>query len=297
MKARSDCLVCMIQQALNTIRFVTDDPALHHRVLVGVAEEITRISPLDERPPVVLCKPVYDLVSEITGIRDPYKKAKDETNRQALELLPEVRKVLDASADRLKTGLLLAAAGNVIDFGIGQDYDLVKDVLGVFEQGFGLDHSEEFKAELRPGRSLLYLGDNAGEIVFDRLLVELLKDLGLEVTFTVKSGPILNDATMDDARVAGITDLVKVIETGGADIGLNWDRVSAEFRQAFETADIIVSKGQGNFEASDHRPENIYFLLKAKCQVIADELDVRLGQVVFKKNRWKPLSDAPPENS
>jgi len=250
-----------------------------------VAAEAATIKSLDDWPPGILCKPVYDIVTEVTGISDPYKKAKEETNRAALALVPQARDILDQSGDRLRTGLLLAAAGNVIDFGLEHDYDLAADVLGVMDQGFAIDHYDKFRDELRPGRSLLYLGDNAGEIIFDRLLVEVLLDMGLEITFTVKSGPIINDATMEDAVLAGLPGLVRVIGTGSNDIGVDWRRVSEEFKRAFESADIILSKGQGNFETISRRPENIYFLLKAKCEMVARELGVRKGQFVFKRNR------------
>ncbi len=144
---------------------------------------------------------------------------------------------------------------------------------------------DEFRRELGPGRKLLYLGDNAGEIVFDALLVEQLLATGTEVTFTVKSGPIINDATMEDAESTGMTSLVPVIETGSADIGIHWERCSQEFRTAFETADVILAKGHGNFETCNECPENVYFLLKAKCDLVANEIGCKLGDIVFLRSR------------
>jgi uncharacterized protein with ATP-grasp and redox domains len=105
------------------------------------------------------------------------------------------------------------------------------------------------------------------------------------VTFAVKSGPIINDATMEDARQVRLTDLVPVIETGAGDIGVEWANVSDEFRRAFETADVILSKGHGNFETTEDRPENLYFLLKAKCEIVARALGVTLGDIVFARGR------------
>ncbi|MEI6219261.1 MAG: ARMT1-like domain-containing protein, partial [bacterium] len=135
--------------------------------------------------------------------------------------------------------------------------------------------------DLGPGRHLLYLGDNSGEIVFDTLLVEQILKTGTTVTYTVKSGPIINDATMDDAVVSGMTKLTKVIETGSDDIGVNWRRSSKQFKKAFSSSDVIIAKGHGNFETCDELPGNIYSLLKAKCNVVAAVLGVKLGDMVF----------------
>jgi uncharacterized protein with ATP-grasp and redox domains len=178
--------------------------------------------------------------------------------------------------------LHIAAAGNVIDLGAGHKFDIEDDVRELMEQPFAISSIEKFREELTPGCKVLYLGDNAGEIVFDCLLVKLLLQYGADVTFTVKSGPIINDAIMKDAVFVGMADLVPVIETGGADIGVNWENVSDEFMRAFENADIIISKGHGNFETCNDRPGNIYFLLKAKCELVAQILGVTLGDIVFK---------------
>jgi len=130
---------------------------------------------------------------------------------------------------------------------------------------------------------VLYLGDNSGEIVLDTILVEYLLKLGKKVTFTVKSAPIINDATLEDAHFAGIDRLARVIETGSNDIGVCWENASAEFISEFESADIIIAKGHGNFETCLGRKENIYFLLKTKCELVASELNVPLGSIVLSR--------------
>jgi uncharacterized protein with ATP-grasp and redox domains len=129
---------------------------------------------------------------------------------------------------------------------------------------------------------VLYLGDNAGEIVFDRVLVEHLLEAGAQVTFVVKARPVINDATLADARATGIAKLVPVITTGSNAIGVGWDRTRREFREAVKAADLIIGKGHGNFETCCDRPGNFYFLLKAKCPVVAAELGVQTGDTVFK---------------
>ena len=283
MKATPDCIPCLFRQALNTVRFVTDDPKVHERVLKKVAIEAARQTL--SQTPTTLSQHVYRIVSEVTGIPDVYEKQKRQTNRIVLRMLPDIRRMIHRSKDPLDAALHAAVAGNIIDLGIGHTYDLEKDVRHLMHQPFAVSAIAPFRKELRRGRRMLYLGDNAGEIVFDMLLVEHAIAAGVEVTYTVKSGPIINDALMEDAEAAGMTKLCRVIETGSDDIGIHWPRVSKEFHRAFREADVIVAKGHGNFETCDDRPGNFYFLLKAKCEVVAAALGVKLGDLVFARKK------------
>jgi len=279
MKAYPDCIACMFKQALNTARLVTEDPNVHVRVLKTLAARVAETT-LDQTP-AALSQPAYEVITEVTGVRDPYAALKRESNAATLGILPDLEEEIEKAADPLDAALHAAVAGNIIDLGIGHEFDIERDVLEMMSQPFAISALDDFRNELRPGRRLLYLGDNAGEIVLDRLLIDRLTALGLAVTVTVKSGPIINDATMVDAREAGLFERVEVIETGSADIGVNWERVSDAFRTAFTQADLIISKGHGNFETCNERPENIYFLLKAKCPMVASELGCRLWDIVF----------------
>ena len=173
----------------------------------------------------------------------------------------------------------------IIDAGTGHAFDIERDIEEMMSQAFAVSDIDAFREELVPGARLLYLGDNAGEIVFDTVLVRQLLERNVDVTYAVKSGPIINDATMADAEFAGMTELTHVIETGSNDIGVCFGNASPEFLDAFASADIVVGKGHGNFETCSGRPENVYFLLKAKCPMVADALGVEVGDIVFKKNR------------
>ncbi len=281
MKAEVDCIPCMFKQALNTARVVTDDPSVHREILAKVAECVADLE-MDQTP-AAMSQPAYKIVSEVTGVADPYEAAKLESNEVAMQLSEEFEEWVELTDDSLDAALHIAAAGNVIDLGAGHKFDIERDVRELMKQPFAISSIERFRDELKPGKKVLYLGDNAGEIVFDCLLVKQLLQRGIDVTFTVKSGPIINDATMLDAKAVGMTELVPVIETGGADIGVNWGNVSNEFLNAFINADIIISKGHGNFETCNERPENIYFLLKAKCELVANMLGIKLGDIVFKQ--------------
>jgi uncharacterized protein with ATP-grasp and redox domains len=279
MRAKPECFLCVFSQALNTARLVSRDEGVHLEVLKAVA---ARMAEADlNQTPASLSQPVYQLVSEISGIEDPYRRKKAASNAEALALLDRIRDTVNSSSDPLRTAIKAAAAGNIIDLGIGHSFDLKRDINLIMNQPLALDATDKLRQELREGVRVLYLGDNAGEIVFDMLLVEQLLEAGAKVTFTVKSGPVINDATLVDATEVGMTDLVEVIETGSDDIGVNWQAVSDEFLTYYNEADIIISKGHGNFETTDDRGSNSYFLLKAKCQMVARQLGVQLGDVVF----------------
>jgi damage-control phosphatase, subfamily I len=283
MQSELECIVCLLKQAMNTSRIATNDEHLQRRIMNRIAESIPQVDL--NRSPALNSTPIYQIIAEMTGNHDPYKDAKVQTNQEALKLLPEFKERVFRSDDQLNAALHLAAAGNIIDFGIGQNFDFRHDVLRLMETPFAIDHAQELEAELQAGKKLLYLGDNAGEIVFDRILIEYLLTKNIDITYTVKSLPVINDALMEDAINVGLTKIVNVIETGSGDIGINFDNVSTEFKKAFDTADIIIAKGHGNFETCVDVPHNFYFLLNTKCVVVAEELGVTLGDIVFKHQK------------
>ena len=280
MKAKPDCMLCLFKQALNTARLIApDDEEAHRRALAAIGARLPALS-LDQTP-AALSMTVYDAIHELTGVNDPYRAFKRETNRLALAVLPRLRPLVERSPDPLDAALHLAAAGNIVDAGIGHAFDIEKDIQALMHTPFALSAVDRFRDELRPGRRMLYLGDNSGEIVFDTVLVDLIAKAGVEVTYAVKSAPIINDATMEDAEEAGMPALCRVIETGSRDIGINFARSSPEFLRAFAEADVILGKGHGNFETCEDRPENVYFLLRAKCAMVADAIGVTLNDLVF----------------
>ncbi len=280
MLAKPDCIPCMFNQALKTARAATDDEAAHRQVLQELADQLN--TEFGDLTPAAAVMPVYEIVSRVTGVADPFADHKRESNRLALELLPSLRERVASATNPLDAALHLAAAGNVIDVGISAVSDLQRDVANMLDTRFAVSDLAAFDSQLHPGCKLLYIGDNAGEIVFDTVLVDLLRARGVAVTYAVKSGPILNDATMEDALCCDMAARATVIETGSADIGVNFTRSSPLFLDTFARADIVLAKGQGNFETCNQRPENIFCLLKAKCELVAAELAVELGDVAFK---------------
>lgn len=281
MKAELACIPCIMKQAYNTAMRATDDVKKIRRILDLTADYLRNVE-LDTTP-ADASNFAYTITKEVTGLSDPYKEEKRRFNELCLEKVPALEKKIESLEDPLKAAVKVAIMGNIIDIGIGYAFDMDRELKRVFDGEFAVDDYDDFKKQLGSGgKRILYLGDNAGEIVFDRLLVERLI-YNHEVTFVVKKGPVINDATMEDASFVGMTDIVTVIDTGSDGIGVKWSEVSDEFIASYEAADIIISKGQGNFETMSDREKVIYFLLRAKCDSVARELGVSFGDIVFKR--------------
>ena len=280
MKARLECVPCIFRQALNTLEVIPKGKEKALEVLKLVAKYF-RQADLN-RTPANLSQIPYRAVEEVTGVIDPFRVRKKRSNREALLFLGRMRKFVRRASDPLFAAVKVALAGNVIDLGLGIPYDLNHELTELKTRRLAINDYAEFQRRLKKTRRILYIGDNAGEIVFDRVLVEELKRTGsYEITFVVKSGPIINDALMADARAAGLAELVPVIETGNRCIGVDLATVSPEMKRAFREADLIISKGQGNFESLNGTDKRIFFILKAKCDCVADELGVELGDWIF----------------
>ena len=285
MKTKTDCIPCVFKQSLTTIRHVTNDEEIIERVMKKIAEIYSKKSL--QTTPAYFSQATYEIISKETGVADPFFDEKKKFNELVLTMVPDCCKALQKSDDPLTTGAHLAVAGNIIDLGIGSELDIHGTLSSALEIPFTINHIERLRADLAKYSSLFYIGDNAGEIVFDRLFIEVLKKLypHLEITFSVKSKPIINDATMDDAIAVGMTKVCDVIETGGNYIGAPLDKVSKEFLEKFNSSEIIIAKGHGNFETlNEEIGKNIYFILKAKCQMVANELGVSIGDSVLKQN-------------
>ena len=232
-------------------------------------------------PPPVMAQRLHRFLRELTGIADPYLEAKQRDNALALSLLPELRARVEKSDDPFRLLVRLAIAGNQIDLGPKSSMsadEVVNSVRCVEEQAFEGD-IEAFKRLAEHASRILYIADNAGEIIVDRLLIEAL---GPEkVTVAVRGMPIINDALMADAQMAGLCEICKVVSNGSDIPGTIVDACSAEFKALFDTADMIISKGQGNFETLGDHPRAICFLFKVKCPVIAEKAGSKMGTQVL----------------
>ncbi len=281
MRTQLDCLPCLLKQALEAARVASTDPARQREILNGVMGMLMEL-PHDLSPPEI-ARRTHRLIREVSENPDPYAGRKREYNTRALALLPRLRAMVERAEDPLELAVRLSIAGNVIDFGaMAGGFDFDREWRDAESASFGVMDYAAFKADVSQARSVLYLGDNAGEIVFDRLLVEVLKRYSAaDITFAVRGQPVLNDATLEDARFAGLDRLVPVLDTGNDAPGTVLAEVRPEVRTLFEAAEVIIAKGQGNFETLSDAPGNIYFLFRVKCPVISRSAGAEVGQYML----------------
>jgi uncharacterized protein with ATP-grasp and redox domains len=279
MRTYLDCFPCFLNQALRAAKIAIDDEKKIKRVLDEVGTMLRDI-PLDSTPPQS-GRLIYRKVSEITGNYDPYKAIKKESTQKALSLYPYLKEQVEKSDDRLLAAIRVAIAGNVIDFGANWGFDLNAEVDDILEKDFAIFDYGKFRDQLDTAREILYIGDNAGECVFDRILIEEMKK---PVTYVVRGAPIINDAIYADAVQAGIGSVADIISSGTDAPGTILETCNAEFKNIYHQSRFIISKGQGNYEALSSERRPIFFLLKAKCKVIANDLGVSTGDIVLKSS-------------
>jgi damage-control phosphatase, subfamily I len=285
MKTYLECLPCTIRQALEAVSRATTDDTQREEVLRRAALAISSFDLSKSSP--VLIGTIHRIVREVTGQDDPYREAKETCNRNAMLLYPEMKQMTRQSPNPLETALRLAIAGNVIDFVVHPNADR-SDIHEALQDAFAavIDPQtfNNFRQAVKDARKILYLGDNAGEIVFDRLLIEELP-FG-KTSYAVKGTPVVNDVTVVDAEYCGMTEVVNVISNGSSMPGTILADCSDLFRDKFREADLVISKGQGNFESLEGMDKNIFFLFKSKCNVITTHLGYEIGRLVALGNRW-----------
>jgi len=275
-----DCYPCFLQQALTAARFTGADETAQHALLQEVLRAMATFE-LTCTPPELSAR-VHDIVRAHTHVEDPYREAKRASTEQALALYPKLKHVIATSDNAWDTALRLAIAGNIIDLARPQDYDLWAVVERMLTQPFALDDREALRARLAGADEVLYLADNAGETVFDRLFIETLAP---PVVYAVKGGPALNDATLEDAGAAGLDEVATVVSTGARCVGTLLHRCSSAFRARFSAAALIIAKGQANYETlSGCGDPRLFFLLQVKCPVIARDLGGSVGDMVVKRD-------------
>lgn len=277
MKTYLDCIPCFFKQALFAARAALDDDEKIKQVLDRIGMLVSEI-PL-HRPPAETGREVYRTVREVTGVDDPFAGLKAESIKKALALYPSLKEVVEISEDRLETAVRLAVAGNIIDFGANPDFQLEQEIQEALRKEPAINHYEAFKNKLEGAREILYLADNAGETVFDKILIEVMAK---PVIYAVRDGPVINDATVEDAIKSGLDEVAKVVSSGWDAPGVILNRCPEEFLDRFKRADLIISKGQGNYETLSSEQRPIFYLLKAKCPIIARDLGVKQGDTVIK---------------
>jgi len=282
MRTHLDCIPCLVRQTLDSVRFVTDDEQIHEKVVRKVLQQASYMDMSQSVP--AIAQGIHRFVRNLVGQDDPYRAVKKWSNDFALELYPDLRRTVETAQNPLETAVRLAVAGNIIDFGASMSLN-ESDVQNAIDDCLTSDLDKTqfayFQDAVAEAKDILFLADNAGEIVFDRLLIEQLGPK--RVTLVVKARPVLNDATVKDAVAAGLTDLVEVIDTGDDAPGTVFKTSSILFQCYFMAADLVVAKGQGNYETLSDDDKNMFFILKAKCPLIAEHLGCDVGQMVLRR--------------
>lgn len=273
----------MLRQALEATKASTTNLSKQE---IALREVMTYLSNAQwNRTTPELATNVHRIIKKVTVNVDPYSLLKEKYNRAALALYPRLVAIVEASEDPLLAAVKVAIAGNVIDFGPKVDINLEKAIEDVFSSDLAINDVAKLKKSLQRTQRVLYLADNAGETVFDKVLIDELLKQKVAVTYAVKGSPILNDATFKDAETAGITSIVPVISIGTDCTGILFLECSSDFIKQFEDAGLIISKGQGNYESlSGVENKEIFFLLKVKCPIIGEDIGVKVGSMILRSN-------------
>lgn len=278
MRTYLDCYPCFLRQALDAARFAGASGEAQVQVIQETLELLQTLDPTSTPPEVG--EVIHRAVRERVAHSDPYREVKRIATEAALRLRPWIGVQIAGAADPFERAVRIAIAGNVIDFGPSAEYDLEGALAEVTEHPLTINDLGALRSALTRASSVLYIADNAGETVFDRALIEILD---LDVTYAVKGAPVLNDATLEDAEAAGLAGCASLLSTGSDAPGTILDRTSAEFRRAYEAAEVILAKGQANYETLSPGDPRVFFLLKAKCPVIARDLGVEPGSLIVKQ--------------
>lgn len=290
-----DCIPCFIRQATDAVRLSTPSEEDQNRLMHSVLQWLGNID-LRQTPPAA-AQMIHRQLRSLLPMDDPYRTSKDRHNDLAARLIPSIRRRIEASYDPLTMAVRYAITGNIIDLGaknnvgFGEIYAELQSA--PMQPVFG--DLDALKKATRQAKTILYLADNAGEIFFDRLLIEQFT--GARVTLVVRGAPIINDATILDAKAAGLEDIAEIMDNGSDAPGTLLEDCRPEFRRRFEEADLIIAKGQGNFESLSDRARDIFFLFRAKCPVISRHSGFTAGTYVaanwFARNKTLTAGVAP----
>jgi len=289
MKTYLECIPCFFKQALEAARMAGANKRTQKRILNKLAMVLPKF-PLTSSPPE-MGKVIYGLVKSMTKKDDPYLRIKEKSNKLALSIYDKLKKKVSRSHDKLLMAVELAIAGNIIDYGVKNSLNVDKELKRILEEedktikeeNKAMFNYKNFKRVLGNAKSILYLADNAGETVFDRILIEEIKSLGKgkNIIYAVKEKPVINDALIEDALACGIDKMAKVISSGSDAPGTILSLCSKTFLRIYKEADMVISKGQGNFEALSTTKRQVFFLFMAKCPVIAEDVRCKVGSVIL----------------
>ena len=287
MRTYLECYPCFFKQALEAARLAGADEVGQKCVLDEVARALPEI-PLETSPPEI-ARVIHGIIKRVTGKDDPYIAVKEKSNRLALGFLHRLKDRVSRSSDRLLMAVELAIAGNIIDYGVKNSLDVQAELERILDEenksikreNKAIFDFQEFKECLQESKTILYLGDNAGETVFDRILIEEIKrfDDTKKIIYAVKEKPVINDALREDAITCGIDKVAHIVSSGSDAPGTVLSICSEKFLKMFGKADMVISKGQGNFEALSGAERPVFYLFMAKCPVVANHIGCTVGDI------------------
>ncbi len=285
MRIDAQCIPCFIRQAHETVCRVTTDPSVQWQVVRRVCDLAAGVSP-DICPPQ-FAEMVYDAIAHVTGNPDPFVAAKQRANDIALSLVPRFKAILGTTTDPLLAAIKFAIAGNSMDLGVVREYGDVGALAdSMLAAPLGVDDYASFVDSLRRAEHVVVVGDNNGELVFDRLLIAEMRRLrSCRYTYVVRGRPVINDVTLSDAMSVGMGEVAALMDTGSGAPALVLSDSSPEAVRCFMDASMVVCKGQGNYEALSDAPRDVFFLLVVKCGVVSRHVGAPVGVAVVKQHR------------
>jgi uncharacterized protein with ATP-grasp and redox domains len=280
MQTLPECYRCLLQQSLSYLDLAGIERDHQTPIIKQVLFNLSQADPQSSPPEVASL--MYGLLRKATGVDDPYLEIKKNSHLKAFSYLEDLRRIVKENEGNLEFLLKMCAAGNIIDIVHARDYHLWEEVETTVQQELEGDTLHIFQDKLQEAPFLLILADNVGETVFDRVLIE---NISVPVIYAVKGGPIINDATRQDALAAGIDQVAEIIETGSRAPGTVLAECSDEFQELFQQAELVLAKGQANFETLNTADKNCFFLLRVKCPVLGEYLNKPVGSLLLIQNR------------
>jgi len=289
MKLHDKCLPCVVNQVIKVanITGITKKEELLREVFTYLSK-----MNFDETTPEIIGE-IFDMIKRHTKNPDPYKETRNYYNTLFMELLPEFERKIDQAENSFMLAVRYAIVGNIIDFNPIHN-TLLEDIYDCFDNmeqlELAIDDSSALMKDISIAGTLLYLGDNCGEICMDKILLKKIKELNpnVKLFFGVRGKPVVNDSISDDAYSVGIDEYAEIIDNGDGSLGTVLNRTSPAFKEVYNKADVVIAKGQANYECLSEEDKNIYFLLMTKCDVIAKDIGVEEKKMICMKNKaWK----------
>ena len=278
------CVECIINQSKRVADAINADEKLTQEIVQAVEKMAPGFS-FEQSPPEVASS-VYEKMAQIAGKEDLYDEVKRLSTEKAQTFIPYLQKEIAASVEPLLTATKVAVAGNVIDLAAEYAFDLNEELDKIFHTSFAVNDFERLQEKLSTSQSLLYIADNAGEHIFDKIYIQTILSLypDIRLTYMTRGNAIINDVTYEEAKEAGFDELCELLSSGVNTPGFVYDRANKASQELFDSADLIITKGMGNYEClSDVKRENLFFLLKVKCNVVARSLDKEVGDIICKE--------------